>query len=106
MNKKTTLWAMTSLLLFLASCDSGTELFCDSWTATPVGADGCTVTYSQCTDGSTYEVNCSVLGTQSFCNCVENTVQVGTFTSAGFCSLSGAPQKDAANTGCDWVIDG
>jgi hypothetical protein len=91
--------------LLVASCGSE-ALYCETWASAAVGADGCTATYSSCSDGATYEVSCAILGAQSICECVENTITVGTFSSDGFCSLTGSPQKEVANTGCGWSIEG
>ena len=69
---------------------------------------GCTVTWPSCSDGSEYEVQCSVDQASEVvvCTCLSGGSELsGDFQAEQFCSWNDGTQTRAANEGCSWNIN-
>ena len=90
-----------------AECDDGVcpaEQSCvqNICTGTPdaVFEEGCTVTWTGCSDGKEYEVSC----TEGTCACIVNDVDTGSFDTDTPCSDDAFHRE--VNDGCDWLVPG
>jgi len=71
----------------------------------PEGAAACHVQWS--CPGTVYRVECALDGIDYACDCLENTISVGQFRSAGYCDaddVTDDTRRAAAESGCGWQI--
>jgi hypothetical protein len=99
-------WSLLLVLAFaLVGCGDPAAI-CDD----PVQVDsesGCTVTWSNCSQDSEYQVQCSLEpdGERTRCQCLAGGSSMdGEFTVGPFCAWNNGTQTSTVNSWCDWRI--
>ncbi len=97
---------LATLGLLSAACSGEDQGACEL-PQNQVSGNDCTVTWTQCNDGASYQLSCSNTppASSSSCKCTKNGVVGSSFASEQiFCLLPLGSMDEPANTGCGWNI--
>jgi hypothetical protein len=72
--------------------------------ATQGGTNACDLTWSSCSDGLTYQIQCAPSAGGFTCSCYRSAVLTGTFVTCAVCANTNGSDNSAVNTGCGWNL--